>query len=140
MVASGTGEDVTAFTREETIRFWNAAGDGNDADVTALLIGARVNVNTTNPQGRSALMMAAIGDHASVVAQLIECETMEVNAVDKVEGVTALVFAAGMCHEAVVAKLVGCDRVDVNLANVKGYTAILSCSSWSSSFLGSQST
>jgi ankyrin repeat protein len=104
-----------AFIEDKSIDFFNAAVTHNDAEVAALLTDARVDVNWLDSLGQSSLMVTAYLGHTSIVAKLLGCEKVEVNAVRKDHGFTALLFAVYKEHEPVVAQLVKCERVDVNL-------------------------
>jgi hypothetical protein len=113
------------FSKEKTGRFFDACCFGYDAEVASLLADASVDVNCVSKHGLSALMIAADKGYAPVVALLLECEKVEVNARRKVSGDTALVFACNGGHQAVVDKFVECERFDVNGVSENRYTALM---------------
>jgi hypothetical protein len=74
----------TAFARDKSFEFYNAASYGNDSKVVSMFADARVDVNVVDKWGNSPFMRAAHSGHTSVVAKFLGCEKVEVNAMRKV--------------------------------------------------------
>jgi ankyrin repeat protein len=102
----------------------NAGNKNNDAEVTALLTDARVDVNALDDFGLTPFMMASGEGNYSVVVRLLGCERVEVNAAKKDNGDNALLMAVEESHESIVAQLVDCRRVDVNSADYRLLNAL----------------
>jgi ankyrin repeat protein len=98
------------------------------ASVVAMILKwGDVEVNLVNPAGKdggeTALFSAVIGNHEPVVAQLVACESVDVNSANA-GGVTPIVVAAAEGYEAIVCTLLKCERTDLNIADDIGQTAI----------------
>ena len=89
------------------------------------LLAERVDVNNRNEDnGWTVLMVAAAGDHADVVAELVAQPEIDVNA--RAEGErTALHLAAERGHEGVVAALGRHPEIDPNAKDALGRTALI---------------
>ena len=69
-------------------------------------------------------MLAAIQGHESIIARLLECEDIDVNAKDE-NGKSALRCAAYKGDELVVARLLKCANIDVDAQGKDGFCAIM---------------
>ena len=82
-----------------------------------------VDVNATDKDGATALILAAEKGHSRVANVLLGIAGIDVNATDK-EGATALIIAAEKGHSRVANILLGIDDIDVNAAMSDGATAL----------------
>jgi len=101
------------------------AVERNDIDVVKLLLSMNnIDVNKTNVDGETALMLAASDSHISVVDLLLNVYNIDVNKTDN-EGVTALMLAASGNHIGVVRELLNMNNINVNKTDVYGDTALM---------------
>ena len=84
----------------------------------------RVDLNIVNPNGVTALMLAADKGHAPVVNLLI-CDQRVDPTLATQQGGTVLMHAAQSGHTAVVKLLLADERVDPSIANQDGFTALM---------------
>eukprot|EP00971_Amphidinium_carterae_P070129 1387519-Amphidinium_carterae.1 len=82
-----------------------------------------VDVNLPNAVGSNALHIAAKQGHSDLMRQLLQRESVKVNALDKADSASALQIAAGQGHSAVMRQLLQIDKVLVNAHNAKHYGA-----------------
>ena len=101
-----------------------AAYAGHTKVVEMLLSDERVNVNQSDNNGNTALMLAAYYGHAKVVEHLLKDQRVEVNENDN-SGYSALSIAALTGHASVVQLLLNDKRVNVNSTDNLGYTALM---------------
>jgi hypothetical protein len=119
-MAATRSAEGTVFSREQSLDFF--CDDDDDSSCTSLLApDDRVDVNSLS---QSALMVPAYKGHDSIVAKLLECERLKVNAITMNDGSTALLFAAHGGHEHADTKLVECGRDGVNVTNKYQQTAM----------------
>jgi ankyrin repeat protein len=116
LLARGIDPDTT--DREGTTLLMAAAGAGY-IDVARVLIGGKAKVNARNQFGESALMVAAIRGHRTMVEFLIQ-HGADVNP----PGWTPLMFAAVKGHVDIV-KLLLAKGARVNAASENGTTALM---------------
>ena len=84
----------------------------------------KVDVNSRDHDGVTALMHASLNGHVEVVRELLNCDELDVNARDH-DGCTAL-LCASICDEVdVVRELLNCDEVHVDARDEKGNTALI---------------
>ena len=89
-----------------------------------LLSDKRVNVNQSDKEGHTALIIAAIHGHTKVVEQLLMDQRVEVNQ-SHGSGCCALIWAAAAGHASVVQLFLNDKRVNVNITSNLGYTALM---------------
>jgi len=106
------------------LALYDAALAGDLAAVRAALAGhADVNVRNDD-NGWTVLMVAAAGDQADIVAELLARPELDVNARGE-DGRTALHVAAERGHEHVAAVLANDPRIDPNAKDALGRTALV---------------
>ncbi|KAF6747135.1 ankyrin repeat-containing domain protein [Ephemerocybe angulata] len=133
------GIDVNAKDQEKTALMW-ASELGNAAVVELLCATHGIQVNVTEGQGRTALMLASsqIRNAKSIIESLCSVPGIEVNRTDKL-GRTALIWAAsqldGTGSELAAMSLCAVQGINVNQADSGGATALM----WASS-QGSEAT
>ena len=110
------------FRVTDELNIWAAAHTGDVARVEEILANGDNDVDDTDPEGATPLMMAAIGGHLDVVTLLIRLGA-DINHRDKVNGWTALMQATFYCHKSVISTLVEAGA-DPTIAGQNGCTAL----------------
>jgi|GEM_PF-2242482 ankyrin repeat protein len=82
-----------------------------------------IDVNIRDNNGRTALMLAAVGGHREVVDRLLQVRGIDVNMPTRI-GETALMQAAERGHGEVVDRLLLVPGIDVDVRNNQGQTAL----------------
>jgi ankyrin repeat protein len=100
-----------------------AAFFGDAAAVTTLLTAPNIDVNLSNPLGKTALMIAAINGHTATVTALLAAPGILVNQIDQ-GGETPLMMAIMFGHAETVTALLAAPGINVHLADQNGDTAI----------------
>ncbi|KAI5793544.1 ankyrin repeat-containing domain protein [Pyronema domesticum] len=89
-----------------------------------LLAHETFNVNESDLEGKTLLLMACFWDYFAVAKQLLACEDTDDNAKDK-DGKTGLTYACMGGHRKVIAELLERDDIDVNTKDNTGITALM---------------
>jgi len=92
--------------------------------LSGLLEYGQIDVNHSNQNGFTALMIAAQDGQSEVVEKLLAAQGINANLVQQ-DGFTALMIAAQYGHSEVVEKLLAAQGIDVNLVQQNGYTALM---------------
>ena len=83
----------------------------------------KVDVNTTDNDGHTAIILASWNSHLKVVRALSKHEKLAVNAKAN-DGATALISASGKCNLEVICELMTHKKLDLNAKNDDGATAL----------------
>jgi len=127
-VRNGNGADVVQWLRRGMdansvdptgVPVLLLAARGGQLDVVKALADARAGLDRTNANGETAMMLAAIGGHRSVVEYLISREAQ----VNK-PGWTALIYAATNGHHGIVELLLE-NHAYIDAAPPNGVTALM---------------
>lgn len=112
-------------SKPEPNKFW-AAADAEDMRVIAEQIRCGIDVNTPNAAGDTALMIACVQGHFSVIDYLVKFAKTALNVnYSNAWGWTALMIASAGGHLAIVKHLVKYCHADVDVQRDNGYTAIM---------------
>ncbi|KAK4170814.1 ankyrin repeat-containing domain protein [Triangularia setosa] len=95
---------------------WPASWRGNEPMVRLLLERPGIDINSKNPNGRTAISLAAQKGHHAIVKALLRRPEVDVNSQDKNED-APIVWAAYYGHTEAVSALIAHPKVDVNLPN-----------------------
>ena len=92
--------------------------------MSTLLNESKINVNTKNYHGETALMMGVNFGHTEIVLGLLKMPNIDVNAQDN-NGDTALIIAAERGFTKIVPELLQMPNIDVNAQDNNGDTALI---------------
>lgn len=108
---------------KQDIEQWFYAAENNYLHDTKHLIG-RVNVNTQNENGDTALILAAEYARVEIVKFLLQAPDINVNVQNK-HGETALMKAASRWNDNIIELFWDVPSLDVNVRSNKGHTALM---------------
>jgi len=102
--------------RQITTAFILAASKGHEQVVSTMLASGKINVNSLNNNGETALMCAVGGGHDKVISILLTSGNIDINTQNK-DGNTALLLAAVTDHPNAASTLLASDKIDLKVGN-----------------------